>query len=344
MSGLSVRPAVGSDRAGWEALVAAAPDSEAAHAWGYLALLEERFGAALHRWVALRDGHVVGLLPLVFQKSLVGRFLTSVPYMNYAGVLSADAEARAVLATEAAALADRLRTQRLEIRGRLGADLPLPAWEGKSCYSLDLRGGREASWKRLGSKLRAQVRRPEKEGYTVRFGDGGATASFYRLFSRRWHELGSPALPRRFFADLAALFADHMSYVFVEKGGLAVASGVLFEWNGRVEIPWAASALEHNRYGVNMLLYWSAIERAIDRGGLEFDFGRSTPGTGSAKFKLQWGAVERPLVWNVLEKGRSRVSAERGTGSRDMFARAWKSLPRFIAGWLGPRLAARIPY
>ena len=86
----------------------------------------------------VRDGRPVGLLPLVFQKSLVGRFLTSVPYLNYAGILSQDQEARSELAHAAGDLADRLQAQRLELRGRDGGDLPLPAWEGKSGYTLDL--------------------------------------------------------------------------------------------------------------------------------------------------------------------------------------------------------------
>ncbi len=344
MSALLIRLAGEPDRADWERFVAAAPGSEVAHRWGYHSLLAELFGVTLFRLVALREERILGVLPLVYQKSLVGRFLTSVPYLNYAGVLSEDPEARERLAGEAGRIAARIGAQRLELRGRHGGDLPLPRWSGKCGYTLDLRPGREALWKRLGSKVRAQVRRPSKEGYTTRVIDGSQNDVFYRLLAKRWHQLGSPILPRRFFDRLGEFLGDDLRFVLVEKDRQTVAAGALLEWRGRVEIPWAASDLEHNRFGVNMLLYWTAIESVAEDGAHAFDFGRSSPGTGNARFKLQWGAKESPLVWNVQTSGSHGDVSVRGAGRRELVARTWRRLPRFIVERLGPRLAAKIPY
>ena len=341
---LTIRPAGDEDRLDWDRFVSRTPDSEAAHRWDYHMLLAELFGARLFRLIAWRDDRIVGILPLVYQKSLVGRFLTSVPYLNHAGVSSEDPEARERLAEEAGNIAAVVGAQRLELRGRQGDDLPLPQWLGKSGYTLDLSAGTEALWKQLKSKVRAQVRRPTKEGYTTRVVGGADYDIFYRVLARRWHQLGSPILPRRFFDRLGRVFGDDLRFVLVEKDARAVAAGALLEWRRRVEIPWAASDLEHNRFGVNMLLYWTAIESAVSASAREFDFGRSTPGTGNAKFKLQWGAIESPLVWNVQTAGGQGDASVRGAGRRDLVARTWRRLPSFIVGRLGPFLAARIPY
>lgn len=331
------------DEGAWREFVARTPGSEAAHTWEFLDLLERVFRLRTFRLVARRRDTWVGILPLAQQRSVVGRFLTSLPYLNYAGVLSHDAPARHALGDEAALLTARWKADRLEIRGRDGSDLGLPAWNGKASYSLDLGASREALWSSLGAKLRAQIKRPGKDGFEARVvGDDGRRL-FHPLHARRWHELGSPMLPEAFFAGLERAFAGRMEYVVVEKEGSVAAAGILLHHADAVEVPWASSAVEHDHAGVNMLLYWKSIERAVERAARRFDFGRSTPGSGNARFKLQWGATESPLRWNVLAAGRSGRASERGDHRRELLASAWRRLPAFVVRRLGPALAARIP-
>ncbi len=332
-----------SDRNAWSSLVATSPRAEAAHRWEFLDLLERVFGLHVVRLAARHDGKWVALLPLVLQRSVVGKFLTSVPYLNYAGVLGEDTAARRALGEEAASLAARLKVDRLEIRGRDGSDLSVDVWNGKAGYSLALPSSKDALWDSLGAKVRSQVKRPGREGYEARIETEGGRRNFHPVHARRWHELGSPMLPERFFEELEAAFPGHVEYVTVEKGSRVAAAGILLHSGHEVEVPWASSLVEHDRFGVNMLLYWKAIERAIERGATRFDFGRSTPGTGNARFKLQWGAEEAPLRWNVLARGGRGRASERGDSRRDFVAAAWRRLPRFVVRRVGPMLAARIP-
>ncbi|MBZ5638253.1 MAG: GNAT family N-acetyltransferase [Acidobacteriia bacterium] len=334
----------GEDAVPWRDFVSRFPDAEIGHRWEYLDLLGDVFGHGPLRLVAKRGERWVGILPLVVQKSFLGRFVTSVPYLNYAGVLASDPEARAGLAEEAMEQARRLGADRLELRGREGGDLPIDAWRGKCSYALALDGGTEVLQRGLGAKLRAQIKRPLKEGYAARVDGPGGYGLFYPLLVRKWHELGSPVLPRAFFERLGAVFGDDVSYSIVEKNGQPVAAGALLRSGERVEIPWAASLREHDRFGVNMLVYWTALEFAVARGARVFDFGRSTPGTGNARFKLQWGASESALVWNVFARGRSGRSVEKGDERRSVAAAVWRRLPRSLTSRLGPFLAARIPY
>jgi FemAB-related protein (PEP-CTERM system-associated) len=332
------------DRDAWESFVASETGAEAGHVWGFHDHLARTFGQAIVRLVARREGGIAGILPLVYQGSVLGRFLTSVPYLNYAGILASDPDARRALAASAVERARSLRADRLEIRGRDGSDLPIEAWRGKATYALALARDPEAVWSGLGTKMRTRIRRAAKGGYEARVAAGDGCDLFYPILAKRWHQLGSPVIPEAFFRGFEDAFRGRFEYVVVEKAGAPVAAGALLEFGGRVEIPWAASRTDHDRFGVNMLLYWTCIERAVARGASAFDFGRSTPGTGTAEFKLQWGAKETPLVWNVHAQGSGGRAAERGDARRGLAATAWSFLPAFLAARIGPPLAARIPY
>ncbi len=328
----------------WDAFTRDRPGLEAGHLWSFHQLLDDVFGQRVVRLAARRGTTWVGVLPLVYQRSFVGRFLTSVPYLNYAGVLADDAEARSALANAAADVASRLGADRLEIRGRDGSDLPLDVWRGKSSYRLSLPRDSETLWTDLIAKVRSQVKRPKKEGFEGRVLERDGRARFYPLLARRWHQLGSPVLPESFFEALEKRFDGHLDYVVVERDGTTAAAGVLLAVGDTVEIPWAASSNEHDRFGVNMLLYWTALERAIARKAAAFDFGRSTPDSGTARFKLQWGAEEFPLSWNVRVRGGRGRASESGDARRGVVAAAWRRLPALVASRLGPFLASRIPY
>jgi CelD/BcsL family acetyltransferase involved in cellulose biosynthesis len=150
-------------------------------------------------------------------------------------------------------------------------------------------------------------------------------------------------LPRVFFERLESSLGPRLEYAVVERSSTAVAVGALVRSGATVEIPWAASAADHNRYGVNMLLYWTALERAAETGAEWFDFGRSTPGSGNAHFKLQWGALEEPLEWSVRAATKRGRGGEPGASRRGLAAASWRRLPAFVTRRVGPWLAARIP-
>ena len=85
------------------------------------------------------------------------------------------------------------------------------------------------------------------------------------------------------------------------------------------------------------------VGTAIAEGRSIFDFGRSSPGSGPHKYKLQWGAGDLPL----------RVSTWSVTGSHDPFAtesakwrigsRVWRRLPAFVTARAGPWLRGQLP-
>jgi hypothetical protein len=93
-----------------------------------------------------------------------------------------------------------------------------------------------------------------------------------------------------------------------------------------------------------MLLYWAMIERAIAEGATVFDFGRSSPESGTHQFKLQWGAIEQPLCWEYLLLSRADVPDQGPANPKfERAIRLWQSLPLPVANVLGPRIARHLP-
>jgi len=136
--------------------------------------------------------------------------------------------------------------------------------------------------------------------------------------------------------------------VVIDGDGAPNAAGFLLLANGRAEIPWAACLPEPKRRGFNMKLYWELLSTAVAKRCSVFDFGRSTVGAGTYKFKQQWGAVPRQLYWHRWERGMS-AQAPRAEQQRDgrllQYATAvWKRLPLPLANKLGPLVSGSLPW
>src|SRR4029079_5919690 len=85
--------------------------------------------------------------------------------------------------------------------------------------------------------------------------------------------------------------------------GRPVAGGLGFRWGDEFEITWASSLIEYKKVAPNMLLYWALMERVAAEGVTLFNFGRCSPGSGTHRFKLQWGTREEQLWWyDVAER------------------------------------------
>ncbi len=79
------------DRAAWSAYVSSRASATGYHDWAWRDVIERTFGHACFYLIARRGGHgdITGVLPLVEIRSLLfGRTMTSLPFVNYGGVLA----------------------------------------------------------------------------------------------------------------------------------------------------------------------------------------------------------------------------------------------------------------
>ena len=209
---------------------------------------------------------------------------------------------------------------------------------------LQLPNTTDALFKSFDAKLRSQIRRPTKEGMIARVGGVEELDAFYEVFSTNMRDLGTPVYSKVFFKNILAGFAGMSWVCTVYQGPTAVASGLLLGFKDMLEIPWASSLSAYNRFSPNMLLYWTVLQFACERGFKIFDFGRSTSGEGTYRFKEQWGARPVPLYWYywLREGGPLPELNPKNQKFRAAIA-AWKQLPVAVTRWIGPSIVRNLP-
>lgn len=328
----------------WDAFVAGARGGTHFHRHGWLGIAERVHGHEAFAF-CVRDasGALAGVLPLVRVRTpLFGHYLVSMPYVNYGGPLGQDAAVRALGAHVSTMAADE-GAKLLELRSLEPLPLDLEVSHRKITVVLDLVPGKpDAVFNAFKAKLRSQIRRPQKEGVTVRFGPD-QVGPFYDVFARHMRDLGTPVQPRSLFEAIAATFPGDAWFGCAWLGDRAVAAGCALRWGTTIEMTWASALSEFNALSPNMAVYWAFIERAASEGLGSFNFGRCTPGSGTHRFKQQWGSRDVPLYWYQRSRGEAAKTPSPDDAAWSWGPRLWKKLPLPVAGLLGPRIVRGIP-
>jgi serine/alanine adding enzyme len=326
----------------WDAFAAAQPGSTHAHRFGWKSIVERVYRHDCpFLCVRAPGGELRAVLPLVDVRApLLGRSFVSMPYLSHGGPLGEPEAVRAAVA-HTVRLAAESRAGLLELRTAEELDAGLTRVDEKVTCVLPLDGGADAVWGRFTAKVRSQVRRPEKAGATVRFG-ADQLDPFFAVFARTMRDLGTPTHPRAFFHAVGAEMGEDAWFGCVYLDGRAAAAGCALRHGDSVELVWAGALRQASACAPNMLLYASFIRRAAEAGAAAFDFGRCTPGSGTHRFKRQWGAADVPLPWlrALRRPGASAPSADRGAFA--LGARMWRRLPLPLATWLGPPIRGGI--
>ena len=327
----------------WDTFAVAQSGFTHFHRFAWKRLLERVHGPECIYLVARDDaGTLAAVLPVVRVKSaLFGHYLVSMPFLNYGGPLGSAAGIRAVVG-EAVALARAGHVGLLELRCRSEIAVDLPVSHRKITVLLDLAATPDATFKRFDAKLRSQVRRAQKAGVTVRFG-ADQVRPFFSVFAHHMRDLGTPTQPESFFAAIAETFPDDACFACAYLGDVPVAGGCGFRFGDEFELSWASSLREYNRESPNMLVYWALMERCIQEGVRVFNFGRCTPGSGSHRFKMQWGGREQPLWWYDVTDGAQATTPSAHDARYSLGPRLWRHLPTRLATALGPRIVRYIP-
>ncbi|HEX5473163.1 MAG TPA: FemAB family XrtA/PEP-CTERM system-associated protein [Vicinamibacterales bacterium] len=329
----------------WDRYVSTRADATGYHLWRWRDVFQNALGHECLYYAARCNGRIVGVLPTVRIRSvLFGRALSSLPYVNYGGVLADTTDAgRALLS----AISRTLQAEGLDylvLRHRARQFAGLPARNHKVTMLLPLEPTAEAMWNALDRKVRNQVRKAEKSGVTIRTGGADLLDDFYRVFARNMRDLGTPVYGRALFVEMLRAFPDAAHVHLAMRNDEAIAGAISYRYGTTIEVPSASSLREHRAFCPNHLLYWEVIRSAIAAGLTTLDFGRSTPNDGTYHFKEQWGARCEPLWWEyVLSAGAVVPGIDRHDSKFRLSIEAWKRLPVGIATLIGPRLARAVP-
>jgi FemAB-related protein (PEP-CTERM system-associated) len=333
------------DPRAWEAFVNRHPDATGYHHRGWTEVIARAFGHEPVLLAAENHEGIVGILPLVmFRTRLFGRFLVSMPFLNYGGVVADSAEVEHALLGAAVHEARTRGAARIELRHRRRAFSWLSCRQHKVAMTLTLEATPEAQWTAFDKRIRNQVRKAEKSACQIDIGGAELVDAFYDVFARNMRDLGTPVYSRRFFESILSVFPEHTRVFCVRREGQPVAASIVYWHRGICEVPWASSIREFNQFCPNTLLYWEMLRFSIQQGFRVFDFGRSTPGEGTYQFKAQWGAQPQPLVWEYwTAEGAELVDLNPKNPKFQRAIALWRRLPLPVTRAIGPYIVRNIP-
>jgi len=329
----------------WDAYVNAHQDATQYHRYGWTQLIAKVFGHRALPLIARCEDHIVGVFPLILMDSRwFGRFLVSLPFVNYGGMLADSEEVEQALWRRAQELGAQVQAAHVEARHLKAHPFIAQRKQHKVTVILELAAATEEQWQHFDPKVRNQIRKAERSELTTRIGGSGDLHGFYRVFARNMRDLGTPVYTRRFFEEVLKTFPDSSLVCSVHSGSTVIASAIALGHRDTLEVPWASSLKEYRSMCPNNLLYWALIQHAIKAGYRKFDFGRSTPGEGTHKFKEQWGAESVPLFWEYWTAEASAVpDLSPKSPKYKMATRVWKHLPVWLTKQLGPSIVRNIP-
>ena len=304
--------------------------------------------------------NIQGVLPVVHLKhALFGNCLVSMPFLDGGGILANSREAEERLMAEVIRLGRETGASRIELRHeRLLAScsdtsglysehsrnsLQLATKTNKVRMLLNLPDSSAMLMKSFKSKLRSQISKPLKEGLTSRTGGAELLEDFYRVFLVNMRDLGSPVHSMKLMRQVLSEFSECSKIVAVYKAKEPVAAALVVGFGKVLRNPWASSLRKFASSGPNMLLYLRVLEYACDNGYEVFDFGRSSAGEGTYKFKEQWGATPAPLFWHYIAlDGKLPNPQSAGKEKFEKAARYWQKLPVVVTRLIGPSIRKHI--
>lgn len=329
----------------WDDYVTDHPNATIYHTSVIRKVIENTFGHSSH-YLAVEDistHELQGVLPLIEMKSrLFGHFLISVPFFNYGGVLASTQVAELELLKQASILATKLGAQHIEYR-HTDNHIDLPGKSEKAAMLLNLPDNKEELWSDIGTKVRAQIKRAQRNDVQVRTGGIEILNDFYRVFSQNMRDLGTPVYAKSFFYNMIKA-CPTAQIINIYLDGKPVSTGFVLGWRDTLEIPWASTIKSANKYDTNMLLYWEILKYAIQNQYQIFDFGRSSKNANTYRFKKQWGAKPHDLYWNYWLPGTGKLPEINPNNPKfRLMVSAWMRLPLPVANLIGPLIVKSIP-
>ncbi len=139
---------------------------------------------------------------------------------------------------------------------------------------------------------------------------------------------------------MAELLGNTLEFAVIYNAQGKISGGGVFIYQGDTIFNLHANILRHARSTyAGEFLYWSVIERAIQKGLKTFDLGRSLVGSGNEIFKVKWSPRKQLLAyWYWLAPGHELPSLNQKNPKFQLVIAIWKLMPAFIVRAIGPYL------
>ena len=336
---VAIRAMEGRDLANWDAFVMSRADGTFFHRGGWHDIFRDIFRLEPRYLLAERDGKIAGILPLVFQKSMLfGNALVAAPFCVEGGPLAADAQADQALVAAAIVLQEQTKAPYIEFRTRRAQHA---GWTARkdlyATFSGPLSADDQENLKAIPRKQRAVVRKTLESKLVSEIADG--VDDMFRVYAESVRNLGTPVFPKRYFAKLKQTFGSNCDIVVIREGVTPVSAVLNFYHKDTVLPYYGGGTTGARRNGANDFLYWEVMRRASLRGYRRFDFGRSKAGTGAFAFKKNWGFEPEWLEYEYhFAPGQAMPDKNPLNPKYKLFIETWKKLPLPVANFMGPWL------
>jgi hypothetical protein len=188
------------------------------------------------------------------------------------------------------------------------------------------------------------VRLAMRAGVSVALDAGeSALRRFHSLYCRTRRRHGAPPAPWAFFAALGRelISPGHGFVALATRGGEDLAGAVFLLHEGRAHYKYGASDPERHHLRPNHLVMARSAAWCARQGCTTLDLGRTSLGAaGLRRYKLSWGAAERPVTYTRLHSrsGRQLHAADpAGAWPSTVLRRLPLPLLRALGAWLHPR-------
>lgn len=340
----------------WDDYIEAHPNKTPHHRFEFLTIINKAFGHHCFGYVAQdKNGEIMGVVPMVQTQSyLFGNYATSIPFFNYGGILAScdEAEQSLLQAVKTFAIQNKLSSFQLRQTNEIvGTELSVR--KDKSCMLLTL----PQEMKQIGegnakkrAKLRSQaqlaLRKSDEMGASVHqlFGHRDLLNDYYEVFAHHMRDLGTPVYSKSFLETLLDVLDSNAILTVIYWRGKPVGCGFLIRCGDYMEIPWASTLREVNPFSVNTHMYWNILSHALSSGVKTFDFGRSSIGSGTYKFKKQWGAEPKQCYWYTwAPKAEDAPYLSPNNVKFNLAIKLWKKLPVWLTKIIGPPIFKNLP-
>jgi len=296
-------------------------------------------------YLVARENSICGVLPVTYVRSrYFGNRMVSQAMSNYGGIIADSDRAQEMLFNKAVKLAKDLGCVSVEFRNTSPLPYELKIRTGKICMHLPLAADPETIWKSFDTKVRNQVRKAEKSAITVISGAEELLEKFYKVYTIRMKQLGTPCFSRIFMREILRKLPDNSRVFIANLGDVTVGGAFTVCFNGFAEIPWAATLVEYNSLCPNNLLYWSVIKHYSLAGAGMFDFGRCTIDGPTYQFKKQWGTMPVDLYYQYWVHPSHKFEISSPDNPRyKRKVEMWKRLPLWITRLAGPLISRNLP-
>ena len=321
------------------------PGAKLCHLFAWAQNVVRPLGHKTFHLVAHENGVVWGILPLTLIRSrLFGNRMISQAFSNYGGPLAENETSLNALYEHAIELCEEYKCDSIEFRNIEPLSYDLYRRTDKVTLCLELCPDPADLWKQLRPQIRNRIRKAEKAGLKIKTGGLEMLADFYRIWTRRMHQLGIPCYPCKLFSSVLKTFPDDSRIFMIHLNGTPVGGLFVYSFNGLAQSRWGAVLTEYNDISPNYLLNWAVMQHYSAAGVKLFDFGRSTIGSGQHVFKKRWGAKEIPLAYQYWTRpGHDLSVAKPDNPKYAARVERWKKLPLWFTRLAGPYISCSLP-